>query len=131
MLMEAVQQLWEAYEAWKDLTRREGAAIQNSNWVDLRLAQQHKRMLQGEILRLTDNVHAACSSPEDNQLFNQRLREIVSELISLETRNNLLLQSCIDETRREREQLEATSSRLRRVHSRYVPSREPVWQNVS
>ena len=125
--MDAIEQLWQAYQSWKELTQREGAAIRGSNWSEVHSVQKRKRSLQAEIIRLTDKAKATC--PEEG--FDAHLRSIVNELIALETQNNLILQTCVDSAADEKQRLDTASSQLRRVHSRYVPSREPAWENLS
>lgn len=129
--MQAVEQLWQAYQDWKSLTQAEGAAIQSLQWPQVQQAQQRKRALQSEIVRLTDKAKAEFDSPSAQSTFDQRLRQLVNELILLETQNNVKIQACIETAERERRSLDATSNRLRLVHSRYVPARESNWENRS
>jgi len=129
--MQAVEELWQAYRDWKYLTQREGAAIQGLHWTEVHDAQNRKRALQAEIIRLTDKAKAELHSDSASADFDQRLRQLVNELILLETQNNLTVEACIASAQSQKRELDATSQRLRQVHSRYVPSRQPSWENRS
>jgi len=129
--MQSVEELWRAYQDWKRLTEEEGTAIQRSQWFEVESAQAQKRLLQTEIVRLTDQIKASLNSSIEQEQFNSRLRGTVNELILLETQNNLRVQTMIAAANDQRRNLDVTASRLRQVHNRYVPTREPVWENLS
>jgi len=129
--MQAVEQLWQAYQEWKRFTEQEGIALQRADWPAVQKAQKRKRELQSEIVRLTDYIKANLSSSIEQEHFNARLRGIVNELILLETRNNANVGASIQAAQEEKRTLDATSNRLRQVHNRYVGSRAAVWQNLS
>ena len=129
--MQSVEELWKAYQDWKRLTEQEGTAIQRSQWFEVQSAQARKRLLQTDIIRLTDQIKASVNSSVEQEQFNSRLRGTVNELILLETQNNLRVQTMIAAANDQRRNLDVTASRLRQVHNRYVPTREPVWENLS
>ena len=129
--MQAVEELWKTYQDWKRLTEEEGTAIQRSHWYEVHSAQQQKRALQTDIVRLTDEIKANFRNAREEKKFDTRLRGIVNELILLETQNNLKVQACIASAQEKTSSLEATANRLRQVHTRYVPPRDPIWQNLS
>jgi isocitrate dehydrogenase kinase/phosphatase len=129
--MSALEQLWAVYRQWKELTEREGRAIEDGNWSMVQQRQEAKRALQTDIVHLTEQVYGDLRSPTEHEKFDGQLRTIVNELILLETGNNLTLQAALATAKEQKRSFEATSTRLRKVHSSYVPQREPVWQNLS
>jgi hypothetical protein len=129
--MQSVEELWKAYQDWKRLTEQEGTAIQRSQWFEVESAQAQKRLLQAEIVRLSDQVKASVNSSSQQEQFNSRLRGTVNELILLETQNNVKIQAMMSAADDQRRNLLLTANRLRQVHNRYVPAREPLWENLS
>jgi hypothetical protein len=129
--MQSVEELWKAYQDWKRLSEQEGTAIQRSQWFEVESAQAQKRLLQAEIVRLTDQIKATINSSIEQEQFNSRLRGTVNELILLETQNNVKIESMMSAAEDQRRNLLLTANRLRQVHHRYVPAREPVWENLS
>ena len=129
--MQSVEELWRAYQDWKRLTEQEGTAIQRSQWFEVQSAQAQKRLLQSEIVRLTDQIKANINSSIEKDQFDARLRGTVNELILLETQNNVKVQAMMSAAEDQRRNLMLTANRLRQVHNRYVPTREPVWENLS
>ena len=129
--MQSVEELWRAYQDWKRLTEQEGTAIQRSQWFEVESAQAQKRLLQIEIVRLSDQIKASINSSIEQDQFDSRLRGTVNELILLETQNNLKVQAMMSAAEDQRRNLMMTANRLRQVHNRYVPAREPVWENLS
>jgi hypothetical protein len=129
--MQSVEELWQAYQDWKRLTEQEGTAIQRSQWFEVQSAQAQKRLLQTEIVRLTDQIKASLNSSIEHEQFNSRLRGTVNELILLETQNNAKVQAMMSAAEDQRRNLLLTANRLRQVHNRYVPAREPLWENLS
>lgn len=130
-MLGSVEQLWNVYREWKRLTEREGAAIRQASWPLVHKIQQQKRALQAEIIHLTEQIQSEFRSKSDHQTFDTQLRTIVNELILLETQNNATLQSSIAAAEEQKRAYESTSSRLRQLHNRYVPSRAATWQNLT
>ena len=124
-------QLWDLYHRWKELTEHEGMAILSSNWSEVRRCQQAKQDLQPEIIRLTGQAKKEMASATAWSTFEDRVRQVVNELILLESRNNSSLQERMEQARRERNELEVTSQRLRQVHRSYAPASGPVWNQYS
>ncbi len=129
--MQSVEELWRAYQDWKRLTEQEGTAIQRSQWFEVESAQAQKRLLQSEIVRLSDQIKASINSNIEKEQFDSRLRGTVNELILLETQNNVKIQAMMSAAEDQRRNLMLTANRLRQVHNRYVPARDPVWENLS
>lgn len=124
-------QLWDRYHEWKRLTECEGMAILTSDWPEVRRCQTAKQHLQPEIIRLTDLAKKEIASTSARHNFEHRIREVVNELILLESRNSTHLKERIAHTERERSQLDLTSQRLRQVHQSYVPKAAPSWDQYS
>ena len=117
-------QLLELYDQWKHLTNQESAAILASDWTALHRCQQEKQKLQPEIIQASDQVRNASEGPDE---FSPRLRERINELIQLETNNSHHLGTRLKSARQEKEKLDFTSQRLRKIHKSYVPSQNAVW----
>jgi len=129
--MQSVEELWKAYQDWKRLTEQEGTAIQRSQWFEVQSAQARKRLLQTDIIRLTDQIKASVNSSVEQEQFDSRLRGTVNELILLETQNSAKVQAMMSAAEDQRRNLLLAAQRLRQVHSRYVPARDPLWENLS
>lgn len=124
-------QLWDLYHQWKNLTESEGMAILTSNWTEVRRCQKSKQDLQPEIIRLTGLAQKEIASAAAQSSFEERIRQVVNELILLESRNNSTLQTRMDQARQERHELDLTSNRLKQVHRSYVPQASPGWNHYS
>ena len=117
-------QLLELYDQWKHLTQEEGAAILASNWIEVHRCQQDKQKLQPEIVKISEQVETSSAEKDE---FGPRLRERINQLIQLETSNNDNLGTRLQSARQEKEKLDRTSQRLRKIHKSYVPSQDAVW----
>ena len=124
-------QLWDLYHEWKRLTESEGMAILTSDWPEVRRCQTAKQHLQPHIIRLTEQAKKEIASASAQSHFEGRIRELVNELILLESRNHNQLNERIAQGQRERAQLDITSQRLRQVHHSYVPKSAPTWDQYS
>ena len=124
-------QLWDLYHEWKRLTESEGMAILTSNWSEVHRCQKAKQDLQPEIIRLTDQAKKELASASARSDFEGRIRQVVNELILLESRNSTNLQQQVSHGQRERAQLDMTSQRLRQVRQSYVPKSGPMWDQYS
>ena len=127
-IMEPSAHLLELYQEWKSLTEKEGAAIQASNWAEVRFCQKSKQQLQPKIIRTTDLTKTA---PGGGTEFEAQVRECVNELIQLETRNQETLEKRLSSAEKEKNGLERTSHRLKQVQKSYAPARGPAWDQYS
>lgn len=126
--MDVNSELLDLYREWKTLTEKEGAAILESNWAEVRSCQKIKQQLQPKIIRATD---LAKTSPGGGSEFEARIRECVNELILLETRNSENLGKRLEAAEKEKNSLDRTSHRLKQVQKSYSSARGPAWDQYS
>lgn len=130
--MSAKRNLVDAYGTWEELTRSEGAAIQNEDWPRVTECQRSKRCLQKEIIQLTESAQAECRvAGGDLTHLEHDLRPIINALIALETRNAELLASRRGASEARRLHLDQAAHNLRRVHKSYAAPAEAVWNSYS
>lgn len=121
-------ELLELYQQWKGLTEQEGAAIYALNWSEVRRCQKQKQQLQPEIIRVTGLIK---SRSGESLLIDARIRDCVNELIQLESTNSAALEKRLESARKEMDDLDQTSHRLRQVHKSYVQSPGNAWNQYS
>jgi hypothetical protein len=126
--MDAHTELLNLYEEWKGLTEKEGAAILELNWAEVRSCQKTKQQLQPRIIRATD---AAKNAPGQGSEFQARIRHCVNELILMETRNSEALEKRLEAAENEMNSLDRTSYRLKQVQKSYTGARAPSWNQYS
>lgn len=126
--MDPNAELLELYREWKLLTEKEGAAIEGSDWTEVRSCQKAKQDLQPRIIRATDLAKRA---PGGGTEFEGKIRECVNELIQLETRNSEQLGKRLAAAEKQRNGLDRTSHRLKQVQQSYGGKRGAVWDQYS
>jgi hypothetical protein len=130
--MSAKRNLVDAYGTWEQLTRSEGAAIQNEDWPRVTECQRSKQDLQREIIHLTESAQAECRfAGGDTQNLEHDMRPIINALIALETRNAELLASRRQSAEARRLHLDQAVHNLRRVQKSYAAPAEAVWNSYS
>lgn len=127
-LIDTNAELLELYQEWKRLTEKEGAAIQSSNWAEVRHCQKAKQQLQPKIIQASDLAKTAQEAGSD---FEGRIRECINELIRLETRNSETLERMLEAVEQEKNGLDRTSHRLKQVQKSYTGSRGSAWDQYS
>lgn len=129
---ESQRSLLQAYQSWRDLTVREGAALQNSDWVRVTECQAAKGDLQFSIPQLTEAAQRE-SAPfsATSSKFEHQLRTVLAGLISSEKSNIELIQRRRRNTEEQRKELECTHMILGRVHRIYGHSLETCWSSYS
>lgn len=105
---------------WRELTVREGEAIQAGQWAEVARHQRFKAELQPAISRADQ---AARSAPH--------LRAAVTELKALEQRNANWLGERISHAKRVRDEAEQSSRNLRRVRQSYASVTTSNWHSYS
>lgn len=123
--------LWDLYEEWKRLTNAEGAAINSSDWPEVRRCQTAKKQLQQKIIHLSESAKAECLTLADQERMESQIRDYVNQLILLETQNNTILQSRLEHLTQERSEVDRTAARLRKVQKSYGASRDAIWDRYS
>jgi hypothetical protein len=130
--MSAKRNLEAAYSTWEELTRSEGAAIQNEDWLRVTECQQSKQHLQRQIIQLTECAQAECrAAGADLRRLDGDLRPIINALIALETRNAELLANRRQAAETRRVHLDQAVHNLRRVQKSYTAPTAAVWNSYS
>ena len=121
--MTAVEELTALYEQWRQLTVSEGKAIQSASWSRVEQCQSAKARLQPRIVEISQRL-------EDGSHKNL-FRPILSELMEMERRNNLLLEEMRRASEGLQRDLDRSSRNLRQIHKSYVPPARTHWQSYS
>lgn len=122
----------EAYESWEQWTQREGAAIQEGNWLQVSECQQTKLNLQSRIIRLTDALNTECAEAGlDPKELEPDLRRTINDLIALETRNTELLSERRRIVEAQDVELNGTRRQLRQVQQSYGRPLSGAWHSYS
>jgi hypothetical protein len=130
--MSTQEELYAAYQQWRDLTDRESEAILRAAWAHVDQCQEAKRTLQDQIVALTQRLqNETAIDGADWPAIESSLRGIVRELIVMETRNSDMLASHRAEVQRQEAELECKTRNLRRVHRAYAFGPVPAWSSYS
>ena len=130
--MNARTELFATYAEWRRWTELEGEAISTSNWKRVRECQTAKQVLQSRIICTTDQARQECVrlGLKHGEL-EQEVRNVVGELIQMETRNGSVLAVQRQAAEVERAELDRAGHNLRRVHQSYGGSRPAAWTSFS
>ena len=104
------------YEEWRLMSEAEGEAIRASAWHRVHHCQNTKADLQSKIVSTTEQLNAAAFSAEE---IRHQFRPVLEHLISLEIRNNHLLDAGRTSLENERDQLDKSQRNLRQVRGAY------------
>ena len=120
------------YEEWRVLSEEEAHAIKFAVWSQVDQCQDAKRELQDKIIQAADTLQndARCQSFEQKQIACE-IRERLTHLITLELRNQELLNTHRGKVQKQKEILDKSQQNLRQVHRAYVSARTPVWNSHS
>jgi DNA anti-recombination protein RmuC len=130
--MSADQQLQAAYAEWRRLAEAEGDAIRARNWNLATDCQNALRQLQPVIIRSSQEAQVDWARlGEDRDAKENHLRAVISELISIESRNNSLLNGMHDDAQARLNELKQAGHMLRRVHRLYGPPLTAAWNSFS
>ena len=129
---QALQDLAKVLTEWKDLTLAENEKIVASDWQGLEDLQLRKADLQ----RLIEKLEVAFSqcqglSDEKKASARRRLKQIASELLALERKNEAILSERLAEADRQLKNSSKTIQSLRHVQKAYGNSRLSFWQAYS
>ena len=126
--MSAEQALLDAYSEWRRLAK----AIQLCDWNLLLECQQAVKNLQLQISQFTadarsdwKNAGTDCAAGED------RLRDVIAELMELGQHNQRLLQSARTAAVTRREQVAQAARNLKNLQFSYVMARPAAWNSFS
>jgi hypothetical protein len=119
------------YEEWRVLSEEEGHAIKFAAWSQVDQCQDAKRELQDKIIQAADmQKYARCRSLDQEQIPREA-REQLAHLITLELRNQELLNTQLRKAQKQKAILDKSQQNLRQVHRAYVSERNPVWNSYS
>ena len=124
--MVATPPVWtELYAEWRRLTEAEADAIEREAWDLLSVHQRAKVELRDAIVQAEE----ACGPFEGAE--EVRRREVIAELICLETRNHEAITRRRCAAQSEQAGLERRRQDLRRIQRTFGARREAVWQSYS
>jgi hypothetical protein len=130
--MSAHSRLLNLYHEWRTWTDAEAEAIRGAAWSRVAECQEAKHRLQERILLATDDWRVeARAQGERHREVDPEVRRIVDELIRLEMRNSELVDQHKRSTKRQQQELELSTTRLRRLQRAYAPNRLALWQQYS
>lgn len=130
--MSAEKALLKSYLEWRRLTVAVGRAIHTRNWDFLLECQQVMQKLQPEVTRLTGEARAEWrQSGADVAGKEKNLNAVISELMELGKRNQLLLRAVRQAAQAERDRLEQAGQNLKRLQQSYAVARPAAWTSFS
>jgi hypothetical protein len=130
--MSAFAQLQNLYEEWRRLTRKEGAAIQTSNWTEVSACQTAKQVLQIQIIRCSEEFQSEPAKDATQwSALEKSLRAQVNELIMMETQNGQWLSEVRQAAEAEFAVLTRSEHNLHRVQNTYGSTQSAQWQSFS
>ncbi len=126
------ESLGELYAEWRRASDAEGRAIQAGDWPAVEEWQQCKMTLKARILPAAEAWQKRWPRREQGQVeFEREFRPIVTELISLEHRNDEWLRLRRQTAEAERKAMEDSRRNLRGLHRAYGSGPQPHWQSYS
>lgn len=124
--------LHELLGQWKTLTLAEFEKIQGSDWQSLEEIQKKKAELQPRIENLENAFSESTALPEDAKAAERKtLKQIASDLLTLEKRNEAILSDRIAEADRQIKSSSKTIQSLRHVQKAYGGGKSNFWQAYS
>ena len=130
--MNAETALLETYQEWQHWAQSEGDAIQAGDWARVAHCQNALHQLQVRIPAAVQAAQAEWSQPgAGGQAREDKCRRVVAELIALETRNGQWLANQRDAMQGRLDDLDRSTSNLKRVQQTYSPGCAPAWTSFS
>ena len=130
--MNAENELFQHYRQWAALSEAEFEAIRNRAWLRLHECQEKKKLLQAEIERATGAARQEWQRAGlAADVWAERCRPVVEQLISQELKNAEALQARQQEAGQQQQELQQAGLHLRQIHRAYVPGPVPVWNSYS
>ncbi|MBI2949667.1 MAG: hypothetical protein HYY23_18690 [Verrucomicrobia bacterium] len=117
---------------WKKLTLTENELIQSNDWNALEQLQSKKSLLQQSIEKLEEEFSQSALIPEERKVQERkRLKQLATELLLLEKKNEAILSERIAEADRELKNSNKTIQSLRHVQKAYGTGKSFFWQAYS
>jgi hypothetical protein len=130
--MSAESHLRNAYQEWRRLAETEGEAIRDGNWPLVSDCQNALHHLQRQILGHAQQAKEEWTRLGADQVQKESsLRQVILELIEIESRNNRLLDEVRHTAQTRLEQLTQASHTLRQVQRSYAPAQPTAWSSLS
>lgn len=119
-------------DEWRALTVAELESIEGGDWKTLEEIQSKKALLRQDIEELESAFSSSPTMPQDRkEAERKRLRQIATELLALEKKNEAVLSERIVEADRELKHSNKTIQSLRHVQKAYGSGRPSFWQAYS
>ncbi len=120
------------YEDWRRLSEDEGQAISQGAWDLVDRCQTAKFELQARIIAASDRLQAEwAESPDRRAAEEPHFRQLVEQLICLESRNSERLASQRRTAEADRQALDKSTRSLRDIQRLYGGPRGPSWNSYS
>lgn len=117
---------------WKKLTLAENELIQSNDWNALEQLQSKKAFLQQSIEKIEEEFSQSALIPEERKVQERkRLKQLATELLLLEKKNEAILSERIAEADRELKNSNKTIQSLRHVQKAYGTGKSFFWQAYS
>ncbi len=129
--MTARQEIADLLEHWLQLTHAEAAAIGSAKWQSLKQIQAAKACLQKRLTQARETWLAEYPSKAVAAPGKHPFHAEMGRLLSLETRNAVLLTAKLQRARAQRESLNEAARNLRNVRRSYAPKPSGVWNCCS
>jgi hypothetical protein len=130
--MNASDELQNAYQEWRRLAKAEGEAIRDSNWSLVADCQNAMQKVQGQVLQWSDEARKEWARlGVEGASREKSVRTLITELIEIERRNNVLLDTVRQAATAQLVELKQAGHTLRQVQRSYAPARPPVWTSFS
>ena len=124
-------QLTQLLEHWQGLTQAETQAIEREDWGAVARQQRLKAGLRPEINRLREQQPLKPSAQPASSPEEQRLRQVLQEVMLLETRNSESLATKRQIRRQELRRLNQAAHHLHGARRAYGRTPQHCWQSYS
>lgn len=120
------------YTQWRALSEAENGSIRAGQWMHVDRIQESKRNLQQFIVGATQELRKQCvACGIDPDVVEARLRDLINDLIHMESTNGRELAEQMRAVREQQQQLDASSHNLRQVKRVYSSGRDTHWESYS
>ena len=130
--MNTPDQVMELLTEWRRLTERETCAILAADWKSLAAQQGRKGELMQAIIEVKELARSAgAGNTTSTGTEGGSLQSIVSDLVTLETRNRDLLSTCRENARDELQNSRGVARTLHGVRRAYGRGSQQQWHSYS
>lgn len=130
--MSARDQLVALYQEWSRLTVEEGGAIAAGAWLQVDEYQSSKQKLQAPIIEVSQRLEEEWRISQGQRMQDEPFfRQMVEELLQLETRNSELIAGHRREAEEQARNLNKATRSLQQIQRLYSGPRDPSWNSYS